>query len=309
MKLNSNLNIFIDTDMGNDDIMAICMLLSVPNITIKGISTVNGVSGVKKGTYNLLQILRFLNQMIPINQGYDTTEQDTTTSFPKRDIERAENLVLLNSLNLPIVNQPLTVSKKVEQFIFDSCVNKTILLALGPLTNIAKTIDMYGKKFKQRVSNIILMGGGIKKGNVPPFQKAEYNIWLDPLSAQKVFSSGIPITVIGIDATSKAPTTSAFKKLTNTITPTTLEGIIIQQIILNNDCDFDAFYDPLAAAILINSELISEEILTSIEVILKGRERGKTIIKNEKRNTIRWVMNIQSNQFYDLVLNLMKGGE
>lgn len=46
------------------------------------------------------------------------------------------------------------------------------------------------------------MGGGIATGNWTP--AAEFNILVDPEAARIVFTSGVPITMAGLDVTEKA---------------------------------------------------------------------------------------------------------
>jgi inosine-uridine nucleoside N-ribohydrolase len=51
------------------------------------------------------------------------------------------------------------------------------------------------------------MGGSIGVGNVTP--AAEFNIWADPEAAARVFSSGLDLTMIGLDVTHEALMTQA----------------------------------------------------------------------------------------------------
>jgi purine nucleosidase/pyrimidine-specific ribonucleoside hydrolase len=51
------------------------------------------------------------------------------------------------------------------------------------------------------------MGGAIAEGNVTP--AAEFNIWADPEAAHRVFTSGIDVTMVGLDVTHKALVSSA----------------------------------------------------------------------------------------------------
>jgi len=48
----------------------------------------------------------------------------------------------------------------------------------------------------------VLMGGAIAEGNVTP--AAEFNIWVDPEAAARVFASGLDITMVGLDVTHRA---------------------------------------------------------------------------------------------------------
>jgi inosine-uridine nucleoside N-ribohydrolase len=73
------------------------------------------------------------------------------------------------------------------------------LVATGPLTNVARYLDEHGGDGLERV---VVMGGAIAEGNMTP--AAEFNVWADPEAAQRVFSSGLDVTLIGLDVTHKA---------------------------------------------------------------------------------------------------------
>jgi hypothetical protein len=70
-----------------------------------------------------------------------------------------------------------------------------------PLTNVATLLLLY-PHLKPKIRHIYLMGGGIDFGNWTP--AAEFNILVDPEAAEVVFTSGIPITMAGLDVTEKA---------------------------------------------------------------------------------------------------------
>jgi len=73
------------------------------------------------------------------------------------------------------------------------------LVALGPLTNIATAIQQDPEAMRQ-VHEIIVMGGSLNgKGNVTAV--AEFNFFVDPDAAQVVISSGLPVTIVGLDVT------------------------------------------------------------------------------------------------------------
>jgi inosine-uridine nucleoside N-ribohydrolase len=78
------------------------------------------------------------------------------------------------------------------------------LVAVGPLTNVAL---MLARHPEAKPDRIVLMGGSIGVGNVTP--AAEFNIWADPEAAARVFSSGLDLTMIGLDVTHEALMTQA----------------------------------------------------------------------------------------------------
>ncbi len=56
-----------------------------------------------------------------------------------------------------------------------------------------------------KLERIVIMGGGARTlGNMTP--AAEFNIWFDPEAAARVFRSGVPVTMVGLDVTHQAVT-------------------------------------------------------------------------------------------------------
>lgn len=78
------------------------------------------------------------------------------------------------------------------------------LIPIGPLTNIATALNL-DAELASMVRGIVLMGGSLSGGNITP--AAEFNIYVDPEAARIVFQSGIPITMVGLDATRKTSLT------------------------------------------------------------------------------------------------------
>ena len=86
------------------------------------------------------------------------------------------------------------------------------ILALGPLTNIAEALE-HDRSIIANIQEIVLMGGAVhvpgNLGDGGVFHTnnttAEWNLFIDPLAASIVFRSGIPIRLIGLDATNKLP--------------------------------------------------------------------------------------------------------
>jgi purine nucleosidase/pyrimidine-specific ribonucleoside hydrolase len=80
------------------------------------------------------------------------------------------------------------------------------LVATGPLTNVALFLARY-PELSSSLERIVLMGGAIGEGNVTP--AAEFNIWADPEAAVRVFTSGLDLTMVGLDVTHQALLTPA----------------------------------------------------------------------------------------------------
>ncbi len=92
------------------------------------------------------------------------------------------------------------------------------LCCLAPLTNIALALAKE-PRLAARLKEIVLMGGSFAEGgNITP--AAEFNIYVDPEAAARVFNCGAPITMIPLDCTHQARTTTQrLEKLRRLDTP------------------------------------------------------------------------------------------
>jgi len=299
--------IIIDTDMGYDDIIAIGLLLLSNKFRIKAISVVNGVASLTPGVNNLARILSFTNTLnIPLFKGKSRPFKDNwKASFPKIDIRRANNLTLLSKLAIPNKTQPIKIYNSLNKMIslIVNSSQKITLICLGPLMNMAYLINKYRNKFTSQINEIILLGGAVKvSGIVPPLNIAEYNIYLDPEAADIVFKSKVPITVVPIDATKQVP---AKREISMNKTASNKISQIMKEIIENNNRDFDSFYDPLVAGILINPQIIKESIFGRIQVVKKGQNRGQTKLIKDTTSNIRIITKINSKLFYQTLLSYL----
>lgn len=79
-----------------------------------------------------------------------------------------------------------------------------ILAPVGPQTNIATALAL-DPTIAEDVAGIVFMGGALGKGpaatrgNITPV--AECNIYFDPIAADRVFKSGIDLSMVGLDVT------------------------------------------------------------------------------------------------------------
>lgn len=74
------------------------------------------------------------------------------------------------------------------------------IVATGPLTNVALLLAGHGA-LAAKIERIVIMGA-VMLGNWTA--AAEFNIFVDPEAADRVFKSGIPITMAGLDVTHQA---------------------------------------------------------------------------------------------------------
>jgi len=193
------MKIHLDCDPGHDDAIALLLALASPEVDLVGISTVHGNQTLEKTTVNALKLLEFVGRTdVSVAVGADRPL--------RREPFVAEYVHGESGMDGPALPVPTTepVAEHAVDFIarvVRESDEPVTLVPTGPLTNIGLFLARH-PEVAARVERIVLMGGAIGEGNVTP--AAEFNIWADPEAADRVFSSGLDVTMVGLDVTHKA---------------------------------------------------------------------------------------------------------
>lgn len=183
--------VILDCDLGDDidDAFAVALALASPELEIRGITTVFG------DAYTRAVIgCRLLHQLdraeIPIASGTSPREQPTITGQFQYGLRPAFR------------KRP--AKESAAEFIYSQLKSKPgeiTLIAVGPLTNIAELLTKH-PDCKPWIKRLLIMGGSVRVGyNDKPPINVEWNIKCDIKAAQTVFSSGVPLVVAPLDAT------------------------------------------------------------------------------------------------------------
>lgn len=192
--------IIFDTDPGIDDSMALLLALASPELDVVGVTTVFGNNSVDKLTLNALRIVEVAGRSdIPVAQGAATP---LVRAYRGRGADVHGNDGLGNS------NLPLPAGKALDESAAAFIVRmvsaqpgEITLIAVGPLTNLALALKLE-PRLPTMVKEVIVMGGAAHvHGNISPV--AEANIYNDPEAASLVFSAGWPLTMVGLDVTTR----------------------------------------------------------------------------------------------------------
>ena len=185
-------DIIIDCDPGQDDAIALLLALASPELDVLGVTTVAGNQTLAKTTTNALRVLELAGREdIPVAAGADRPlEEELVTAAD------AHGETGLDGPDLPPPRREALDEHAVD-FLAERAEGAT-LIALGPLTNVALLLE----RRAERPERLVLMGGAIAEGNMTP--SAEFNIWVDPEAAHRVFTSGLDVTMVGLDVTNRA---------------------------------------------------------------------------------------------------------
>ena len=198
--------VIIDTDPGTDDALAIIMALNSPEIEILGITTTGGNARLKDTTRNALRIIDYLTlsesvpskyNRIPVSPGLGKPIYGNYTYG--YDYHGAAGIGVKIPSPVSIPNK--VGAEKLMAEIISKFPNQVTVIALGPLTNIARALFLE-PKITKLIKETVIMGGAFEiPGNMTPY--AEFNIFNDPEAAKIVFESGMPIRIMGLDVTNQ----------------------------------------------------------------------------------------------------------
>jgi inosine-uridine nucleoside N-ribohydrolase len=153
---------------------------------------VAGNQTLEKTTANALRVLELAGRSdVPVAAGADRPLE--------RELVVAKHVHGESGLDGPALPAPgaQALVQHAVDFMAERLTPGVVLVATGPLTNVALLLER-----GVRPERIALMGGSIGEGNITP--AAEFNIWVDPEAAVRVFESGVDVTMVGLDVTQQA---------------------------------------------------------------------------------------------------------
>ena len=273
--------VIIDCDPGIDDALALLLALASPELDVAGITTVSGNVSADMGARNAKKVLRqadredvpiYIGEMVPLGGTY-ADAMDTHGSDG------------LGESFLPDVPGEFPEKPAVEFLEETLEKEETDILALGPLTNLARLFQKRPELIR-RVSRFVSMGGSFRShGNCSPV--AEYNYWCDPEAAKICYElsaeAGKKIEMVGLDVTRQIVLTPNLISYMERLDKKT--GGFVRKI-TGFYMDFHWEYegiigcvinDPLAAAYLIDPSMCSG-FDSFLEVETEGICRGQTVV-------------------------------
>lgn len=254
--------IVIDTDIGDDidDALAIVLALNSPELDVVGLTTVYRNTPLR--TKLALQLLKAYGRLdIPVAGGIGRPllSETDTGSIPCQWAEEYHDI-------------DLNCQQHAADFLIDQVRRdpKVAIVAIGPLTNVACAVMKAPEVMRQ--AEIVMMGG-MHSAFYP-----EWNIVCDPEAAQIVFSSGLNLTMIGLDVTLKCRLTQSDVdriKRAGRSEIAFLSRLLLQW--MDSSKHLPILHDPLTIAYLSHPDLL-EFAPKKISVECKGEfTRGMTV--------------------------------
>jgi inosine-uridine nucleoside N-ribohydrolase len=302
-------NIILDVDTSGDDLMAILYLLAQPEVDIKAITIVHGVSDVEKGTEIVLRVLALTGRSdIPVVKGADVP-MEGNNAFPaiwQPPVDHPFGLELPpHTLKPSALKAEEVISSLLKKYKGDISI-----LALGPLTNIAE-VFVKEPSLAGYVNGIYISDGAVYvKGAInleyPAINNtvAGWNLWVDAKAASVIFGSAAQITLVPLDLTAvHGPHPVLLKSGVVKQFNTRVAGIYGKSLssIFNNwityyhadtkisDTEEQApVWDLVAAEIYCNNEVCTEWQQQNIEIKTGDPDTdGQIVIVKDKKPNVR----------------------
>lgn len=252
--------VILSTDPGIDDAVAIALALFSEELEVKLICPIFGnvsLEHTKANTEKLLTLYQktprvvlgssrpLLRETIDASEIHGESGMDGYV-FPEATIFADESQTAVEAMH-EVVNEA----------------EKTTLVGIGPLTDIALFIHLYPQDLA-KIDRIVVMGGSLGRGNYGVL--SEFNFAADPEAAKIVFNSGIPIQVAPLEVGNQA---KIMPEITNRLRGMGEIGEMIYQLFSKyRSGSVDAglnMYDALAIALIVKSEIF-ELVSTRVEI-------------------------------------------
>ncbi|USS84469.1 nucleoside hydrolase [Fructilactobacillus myrtifloralis] len=190
----------LDVDTGIDDAMAIAYAVADPAVELIGVISSFGNIEADRAAANALRILNLVGAPdVPVFVGHRNPLDHEYNRLPINAQIHGDNGI--GDVQLPTPNQAVATQNGVD-FLLAAAQQygkDLTIVATGPMTNLAAALTK-APEVMQQVGNITIMGGALTvPGNVTPV--AEANVEQDPVAANQLFTSGLPITMVGLDVT------------------------------------------------------------------------------------------------------------
>lgn len=306
--------VLIDTDVDIDDWMAILYLSMHPDVDLRGITTTGvGACHLTPGTQNALNLLQLTDKPnVPVAKGTSAPLRYSNV-FPQSirgPIDAVYNVPLPKNPNSPVKESAVDFLRAT----LTASPTPMTILAIGGGTNLGTLLHTY-PDVAPKIERIVMMGGAVfVPGNVADVDSdytnkvAEWNFFLDPLGGQYMFDSGVPITLIPLDASDHVPLNLAFydriQKRHNTPQAAFIYQTLTADIPFVQSGQF-FFWDPLAAVVLTMPNVASGKTLKLrvVQELDEENDKSGQLVEDPNGASIDVMLDANAGVFYDVFID------
>lgn len=276
--------LILDTDGGVDDAQALLLLIANGR-SPDAITTVFGNVDLDTATANVLSVLAIAGVAIDVHKG--AHEPLVQEIMHAREIHREDGL---GGAPRPHTVAEIAGSDAAGFLVSELSIASTTgtlvdLLFIGPLTNLAMALQAAPGIVRGIGRLTVMAATAYGRGNVTP--AAEFNIYADPEAAAVVFAADIDIVVVPwepcvshyltgaeVDALFADAPESDYRTFSLALASHARKALAAR-----GKGDLMRFVDPLAAAVVVEPDIVTKSLRASIDVSLApGITRGMTVV-------------------------------
>ena len=295
--MTSLLPLIIDTDPGMDDFLAVQMALAAPGLQTELLTVTGGNCDLDNAVANALRCVEAAGRSdVPVHAG-----ASVGLAGPFAGAAHVHGETGL-PIELPAAGTGPDPMSAIDALSARAARHgpRAALAALGPLTNVARLISDYPNRAR-RFTQVVIMGGALDcPGNVTPF--AEFNIWSDPVAANIVLGSGLPIRMVGIDVCRQVELTRDEARRVPGVAGELLDAWFSAR---PSEARF-TMHDPLTIAALIDPSMFTFES-TALNVTERGEETGR-LARRRSGPLVEWAVDVDASLAKRLCLELLGAG-
>jgi purine nucleosidase len=295
----------MDHDGGVDDYLATLLLMTMDHIQPLGVVVTPADCYIQPAVSATRKILDLIGRSdIPVAE----STVRGINPFPalyRRDSFIVDHLPILNERE--VIQTPL-LQETGQEFMVRSLLaadQPVTLMVTGPLTTVATALDM-APEIETKIKEIVWMGGALNvPGNVEkslePGQdgSAEWNAYWDPIAANRVWQTSIPMVLCPLDITNTVPVTSEFVYKLGKQRQYPVSDFAGQCYALVIPQDY-YFWDVLATTYLAHPEFF-ELRQWETAIVVSGKSQGRTKVEAGGRR-IRAMNKVDKEQYYAYIL-------
>ena len=284
--------VIIDCDPGIDGAVALAMALFDPRLEVIAVTATGGNVSPHQASRNVQAIVEQLDPPRWPRMGVGSPP-DMGLSADARHLHGPDGLGGASTTVAELHQRH--PSEKVISDEVHTAPEEVTILALGPLTNVARALQR-DPDVPREVGQLVMAGGTVEVcGDITP--AAEFNIFCDPQAAQSVFRSPTTKTLVPLDVSNQVVMT--YDMIDQLPGASTRAGEFLRKIISyafrthRNMLGLEGIFlhDAVALVALTNPELFETEALGG-DVEIRGElTAGATIF--DRRNVPEWRANME----------------
>lgn len=297
--------VLMDHDGGVDDYLATLLLMTMDQVQPLGVIVTPADCYIQPAVSATRKILDLVGRSdIPVAES-QVRGINPFPSLYRRDSFIVDHLPILNEREAP---RTLFVQEPGESFMAQVLLQApepVTLLITGPLTTLASVLELM-PEVESKIHQLVWMGGALDvPGNIEPSIEpgqdgsAEWNAYWDPVAAERVWQSSIPIVLCSLDITNSVPVTSEFVRRLGRQRHYALSDFSGQCYALVIPQDY-YFWDVLATAYLAHPEFFQTREVETV-IVTTGPSQGRTQVKPGGRQ-IRALHKVDLVRFYEYIL-------